>query len=148
MKLLNDDHLYLPTGDGHFVSEKQRRIAEIIAEVYPYIQLQWIPPDERGRDEYCFRAVDCTPGKPPYVAVLAHECDERILAKLIQADNTKRDVINYLDCHNAAIELYEAKKRKEERMEMHEFMYAAMRSRKIHWRHKGFDFGVPGGGKH
>lgn len=142
---IKDDHLYLPTGEGHFVSEKQRRIAAIINDIYPYIELQWIPPNDRGPNDYAFRAVDATPGRPPYVAVLAHECDERILAKLIQADNTKRDVLNYLDCHNAAIELYEDKKRKEERMEMYEMAYTILRSRKEHFRHKGFNFGVFGG---
>jgi hypothetical protein len=143
--IIKDDHLYLPTGEGHFVSEKQRRIAELIKEVYPYTELQWIPPNERGPDEFAFRVVDVTPGRRPYVAVLAHECDERLLAKLIQADNTKRDVLNYLDCHNAAVELYEAKKRKEERMELHEMAYTILRSRKEHFRHKGFNFGVFGG---
>lgn len=140
--IIKDDHLYLPTGEGHFVSEKQRRIAEIIADFYPTIELQWIPPNDRGPDDYAFRAVDCTPGRPPYVAAFAKECDERILAQLIRADNTKQDVISILDAHNAAIELYEDKKRKEERMEMHAMMYSALRSRKIHWRHNGIDFGV------
>lgn len=142
---IKDDHLYLPTGEGHFVSEKQRRTAEIINELYPNIELQWIPPNERGPAEFAFRAVDITPGRPPYVAVFAHDCDERILAQLIQADNTRRDVLNYLDCHNAAVELYEAKKRKEERMEMYEMAYTILRSRKEHFRHKGFNFGVFGG---
>jgi hypothetical protein len=145
--IIKDDHLYLPTGEGHFISEKQRRISELIAELYPHIELQWIPPDQRGPDDFAFRVVDCIPGRPPYVVLFANECDERILARLIQADNTKRDINNYLDCHNAAVELYEAKKRREERMELHEFMYAALRSRKINWRHKGFNFGAPNGGR-
>lgn len=139
---IKDDHVYLPTGEGHFISEKQRRISEILRDYYPYLELQWIPAEDRGPDDYSFRVVDATPGKPPYVALFAKDCDERLLARLIQADNTRRDINSYLDAHNAAVEIYEEKKRKEERMEMHAMMHAALRSRKYHWKHNGIDFGV------
>lgn len=144
---LKDDYLFIPTGDGQFISEKQRRISEIIHDYDPNLELQWIPVGQRSAQDYAFRVVDNTPGRPAYVVTLAHECDERLLSKVIHSDNHNGNVLNILDQHNAAVELYEAKKNKEERMDMHEFMHAALRSRKINWMHKGFNFGAHNGGK-
>lgn len=139
-----DDHVYLPTGDGHFVSEKQRRTAEILKDFYPYLELQFIPPADRGPQDYAFRVVDTNPGGRPYVVCFANQCDERLLAQVIRADNKDKNPLNILEAHNTAIELYEAKKRKEERMEMHEMMHSALNHRKYHWRHNGINFGVRG----
>lgn len=139
---LNDDYVYLPQSDGSFISEKQRRTAEILKDFYPHLELQYIPPVDRGPQDYAFRVIDRTPGIPSYVVCFADQCDERLLARIIQADNSKGNVLNVLEAHDRAIELYNLKKRKEERMELHEIMYSAFRSRKYNWHHKGVNMGA------
>lgn len=139
--------VYILEGD-HFVSEKQKRTAEILADFYPHLQLQFIPPSERRSEDHKdnnFRVVDCSPGRQPYVICFAEEADERLLAKIIQADNTRRDVGNYLDAHNAAVEIMVAKQHEEQRMEDHEFVHAVLRSPKYNYMHKGFNWGRMGG---
>lgn len=139
---IKDDYIYLPTGEGHFISEKQRRISEILKDYDPYLELQWIPVEDRDpNDKYSFRVVDTSPGHPPFIVTFAHECDERLLAKIIQIDNKHGNVLNFLDAHNAAVELYEKKKLKEQRMEAHQLAYDILRSPKYHYRHGGIDFG-------
>lgn len=136
--------VYILEGD-HFVSEKQRRTAEVLSDFYPHLQLQFIPPQERRSEDdrnNNFRVVDCSPGRQPYVVCFAEEADERLLAKVIQADNTRRDVSNYLDAHNAATEIMMAKQHEEDRQELHEFMYAALRHRKYNYMHAGINWGM------
>ena len=143
MKLLDDGRIYLPNENGNFVSENQRRVAEIIHDYDPNLQLQWIPPGDRGPQEFTFRVVDTNPNNPNYVVCFAHECDERLLAQIFQSDQRRNgnDVLTYLDNHNAAVELINAKKSEEQRMMDHELTYSILRSTKIHYRHNGIDFG-------
>lgn len=144
---IKDDHLYLPTGDGQFISEKQRRISEILIAYYQYLELQWIPPNERGPDEYAFRVLDTTPGRRPSIVTFSKECDERLLAQVIRADNTNGNVMSIMDAHNASVELYNHKKNQEELAERHEFAYSVLRNKKIHYRHNGIDYGAHNGGR-
>lgn len=139
--------IYIPNEDGHFVSEKQRRIAEILQDSYPNLQLQWIPTDKRSAQDYPFRVVDASPGKQPYVVCFAHECDERLLARIIQADTTRNDVQNALDAHNAALEALRLRERNDRNMEAHELAFSILRSKKIHYKHGGLDFGKQFGGR-
>jgi hypothetical protein len=143
MKLTNDGHIYLPNENGNFISENQRRTAEILQDYDPNLQLQWIPPGDRGVNDYAFRVVDTHPNRNNYVVCFANECDERLLAKVFQADQQRNghDVLSYLDNHNAAIELLKASKAEEQRMEDHELAYSILRSTKIHYKHNGIDFG-------
>lgn len=146
MKLTNSGNIYFPTNDGIWISENQRRVAELIKDYDRNLELQWIPPGERGPDDYAFRVVDFTPGKPPYAACFAHEADERLLAKLFAADNAKNGgTLNILEIMNAAVEAIRNKERIENNQMDHEFAYSVLHSKKIHYKHNGFDFGKLGG---
>ena len=147
MKLMDDGSIYFPASDGSFVSEKQRRVAEILKDYYQYLELQWIPPGERGPQDYAFRVLDRTPGRKPYVVSFAEEADERLLAKVFSADQAKGNALNYIDAHNAAIEALKLKQKMEERQEWHDIAYSVLRSKKIHYKHRGIDFGKPHGGR-
>ena len=146
MKLLNDGNIYIPDDNGNFVSENQRRAAEVLQDYDPNLQLQWIPPGQRGPEDKAFRVVDVSPGRPNYVVCFADECDERLLARVFQADQQRNgnNALTYLDNHNAAVELMQKKKHMEQRMEDHELTYSVLRSNKIHYRHNGIDFGSLG----
>lgn len=139
--------VYLPDEDGHFVSEKQRRVAQLLQEKYPYLQVQWIPADKRSSSDYPFRVVDCTPGRPRYVVCFAHDCDERLLARVMQADNSNQNVLNILEAHNAAAEALEEQERRDKNMEAHQMAFSIFRSKKIHYKHGGIDYGKAFGGR-
>jgi hypothetical protein len=139
-------NVYVPNEDGHFVSENQRRVAAALADYDPNLQLQWIPPGQRDQiQDNAFRVVDVSPGRSPYVVCFSNECDERLLARVFAADNTKGSIGSYLDAHNAAIEAVKLQKRKDSNEEANRMAFSILRSRKEHYKHNGFDFGRRGG---
>lgn len=141
---IDNGNVYLPSSEGHFISEKQRRISEILKDYDPYLQLQWIAPVDRGPNDYAFRVVHAVPGRPPYPVTFADECDERLLAKVFQADNKGKNVLNFLEAHNSAVEALRLKSALDEQEEMNRMAHAILRSRKINYMHKGFNFGREG----
>ena len=143
-KLMADGNYHFPTNDGHFISEKQRRINEIIQEYDPNLELQWIPAGQRSTDDVAFRVVARPPGRAPYLVLTAEEADERLLARLFVADQQNatggRNVLSYLDNYNNAIEIYRAKTREEARVEDHDLAASIIRSNKSSYVHNGVDF--------
>lgn len=141
-KLLNGS-FYFPV-DGHFVSEKQIRINEILQEYDPTLQLQWIPSDQRSANELAFRVVCFPLGKAPYLVCTSEEADERLLAKVFEADQrNSTNKLSYIDNYNNALELTRAKEAFEKRQQDHELAAAVLRSRKSHFVHGGIDYERP-----
>jgi hypothetical protein len=146
LPLLDDGSIYIPTESGQWVSEKQKRVAEIIADYNQYLQLQWIPPGKRGPEDYSFRVVDTNPRFKPYVVCFAHECDERLLAQIFMADSSKQgNILNCLDGLNAANEIYEAKKIQEKMDAAKDFAEVVARNPKSSFWHNGYNFEEPRG---
>ncbi len=146
--LTRSGNVYIPDENGNFVSDNQRRVSAVLRDYDPNLQLQWIPPGKRDATRaYPFRVVDCQPGRDPYVVCFADECDERLLARVFQADNKHGDVQNYLDAHNAAVEAMRLKEQLEKNEEANRMAYSILRSQKIHYRHNGIDFGAFAGGR-
>lgn len=142
MRLTNDGNIYFPTNNGQWISDKQRRVAEILHDYDPNLQLQWIPPTERSEHDYAFRVVDFTPGRPAYAVCFSHEADERLLARIFGADNQKNGgSLNVLDRINAAQEALSLKEAMEKNSEANELAYGILHSKKIHYKHNGYDFG-------
>ncbi len=141
-KLLNGS-FYFPI-DGHFVSEKQVRINEVLQEYDPTLQLQWIPPDQRSANELAFRVVCFPLGRAPYLVCTSEEADERLLAKVFEADQRNSpNRLNYIDNFNNALELVRAKEAFEKRQQDHELAASILRSRKSHFYHGGIDYERP-----
>lgn len=140
--LLSDGSIYFPDENGNFVSENQRRIGEILNDYDPTLQLQWIPPGARNEKDEPFRVVHFPPNRSPYLICTAQEADERLLAKVFQADakNRSGSAITFIDAYNSAIQIANAKKMEEKRNEAHELAASILRSPKIHYRHGGIDF--------
>lgn len=142
-RLLANGHYYLPE-NGHFISEKQRRINEILRDYDPTLELQWIPPGDRSADDVAFRVVHRPPGRPAYVVLTASECDERLLARVFESDQQTAaqrhggngNLLNFIDNYNAALELVREKEAHEKRQEAHELSASILRSKKFHYRHK------------
>jgi hypothetical protein len=133
-RVLNGN-FYFPV-DGHFVSQKQVRINEILTDYDPKLQLQWIPPNKRSSEDLAFRVV-CFPsnGYPPYLVCTAEEADERLLAKVFEADQANSpNKLNYIENYNRALELTKAKEDEEARQEAHAMAAALIRNDKSSYK--------------
>jgi hypothetical protein len=133
--------LAVPTEDGHFVSEKHARIAEIIQDFNPYLHLVWIPPENRKGDEDIppFAIMDTTPGKEPYIVftIKEHELDERVLARLFRGDLANNDVFANLEAEERAAEVLRLKEKMEKAEERKDFISSVVGSHKHSFRHNG-----------
>jgi hypothetical protein len=127
--------------DGHFVSEKVAYISEIIKDFNPYLQLVWIPPENRQENDDTppFAIMDTTPGKAPYVVftIKEDELDERVLAKLFQGDLAHNDVLARLEAEERAAEVLKLKRQMEKAEERQDFVRSVVGSGKHSFRHNG-----------
>lgn len=139
-KLTDSGDFYFPV-DGHFVSEKQVRVNQILQDYDASLQLQWIPPDRRSAEDLAFRVVCSPPGRTPYLVCTATEADERLLARVFEADQQgKPNKLNYIENYNNARELMIAKQDQEARQEDHELAVSILRNNKSHYFHGGVDY--------
>jgi len=127
-------NFYFPV-DGHFVSQKQVRINEILQDYDSTLQLQWIPPNNRSSNDLAFRVVCFPMGRSPYLVCTAEEADERLLAKVFEADQrTSSNKLNFIENYNAALELVKAKEAEDRRQEDHEIAAAVIRNPKSSYK--------------
>lgn len=106
--------VYLPTEDGRWVNENFMRLAELINEYDQTLELRWIPPDKRSRDDKKpYMIVDTRTNQP---VLFASELDNpvEILARLFESDNKNGNVLDRMEAHNRAIEVFKKKQRMEE----------------------------------
>ena len=132
-KLLNGN-FYFPI-DGHFVSQKQVRINEILQDYDSTLQLQWIPPSERSTEDLAFRIVAHPPGRAPYAVCFGPDADERLLAKVFEADQRNSpQKLSYIENYEKALELTRAKEAEEQREQDHEMAASLLRNQKSYYR--------------
>lgn len=76
--------------DVGFVSQEHARIAEILAEYDPNLRLAFIPESKRNPNdpnEKPFAVIDMGNGqREPHIIFHADSCDERIISRVIEAD--------------------------------------------------------------
>jgi hypothetical protein len=142
MDLTDDGHIYFPTNDGNWVSEKQRRINEILQDFDPNLQLQWIPPGRRNEKDEPFRVVCFPTNGHPYLICTAMEADERLLATVFSAKQANKggNLLSWLDNYNRAKEIYNAKINHERRQEAREMAASIAASDKSSYKlynHRG-----------
>lgn len=130
--LTDDGHIYFPTNNGEFISEKQRRINEILKDYDPQLELQWIPPGKRNEKDEPFRVI-CRPlNGYPYLICTGLEADERLLTTVFRADAASKgkNLMAWLDDYNAAKGIYNAKVNQERLQEAHEVANSVIRNNK------------------
>jgi hypothetical protein len=103
--------MMIATENGVWVDENFARLAEIVKDYDPYLELRWIPPGQRETDAdkknpYCI--IDT---RSDYIVMFASERDnpQTILARLWSADNKHGSVLDRLDAENAAAEAFKLK---------------------------------------
>jgi len=96
--------LPVPHEDGSWVSERISRIVDLIREYDPRLDVRWIPAAAREPGDAAFAIIELTPDGPrtAFLVQTEDEFDERVLARIYQADSTKHDVAANLDALNRA----------------------------------------------
>lgn len=117
--------VYIPTEDGQWVSEEFERLACVIQDYDHYLQLRWIPPAHRTReDKKPYVIVDTRTNNP---VMYASELDspKQILGRLFMADNKNGSVLDRIEAENRAQEALDMKAKLdlyEEAMEKAKFL--------------------------
>lgn len=141
--LNRDGSLYVPGADQP-ITERHKRVDELLKGYDPYLELQFIPPGSRGPlDTKPWVVVHRPPNAPAYPVFYADDADERLLARVMMADNARQNVLTEMEALNTA---KEAIKRAEEKAALREASAQAaaiIRSPKYHYKHNGVDFGEP-----
>lgn len=122
-----------------WISAEFNRLAEIIEDYDPYLELQYIPPGKRETQvdkSKCYRIVDTRNNK---IVLFANELDSPvdILARLWGMDSAHGNVLTRLDAHNAAVKAMQLKEEidaKEAELDLSNFI---LRNNKNYWLHNG-----------
>jgi hypothetical protein len=127
--------------DQGALSQKHERVAQIIKDYDPNLELAYIPKQERTAfDAYPFAVVHVNPDNGYRYVVMTckeDEVDERLLAKLFMANVDNNDVIGRLEAEDAARRLMEFKTKMEIMEEKKDFRDSVLKSRKHWYRHNG-----------
>lgn len=119
----------IATEDGQWVSEGFERLHRMLKDYSPTLELRWIPPDKRTRDDKKpYQVVNKESNGQVTVVCHASELDSPIdiLTTVFNADNKFGNVLDRIEAHNRARELYMLKEKEDrltEALEMAEFMF-------------------------
>lgn len=94
--------VYVPTESGQWVNEHYERLARVIKDYDPNLELGWIPPDKRTTDDkYPYAVIDT---RRHHVIFYASELDtpEQILARLWRGDLNKNNPLKEFEAMEAA----------------------------------------------
>jgi hypothetical protein len=102
----------VPTEDGYVIDQNHARIAEIIKDYDPDLELAWIPPDKRLSDDPPFCVIHRPVGLAAYIAFYSWVCDETILERIFMGDVRKQGntILSRIDAKNAAIKALQMKR--------------------------------------
>ena len=118
------------------LSVQHERIAEVIRDLDPNLELAYIPDNMRSSfDKHPFMVRH----KNGYVVMTlaANEVDHRVIAKLIKRDTAKGSVIDAIDAESAAFHLVNAKAKLDDLEEKRDFTHSVLKSNKNVYRHNG-----------
>lgn len=108
---------------GHFLSAEHQRIAQVIHDYDPTLELAWITPEARQLNEkYPFAVIHRPDNAPPYTVMRLQETevDHRVVARLWGADNNNGNVLSAIEADEAARRALEMLRREEETLEAKE----------------------------
>lgn len=125
--------------NGSFVSEKHMRIAELIREYDPDLEIEYIPADKRKGNDPPFRVVHTNRGTGyRYVVCYADDLDGNLLERIYKMDAQKHgNVLSDIDAHNRAVKAVMESKRRDELAEAHDLAAHILKSPKSRYRHNG-----------
>lgn len=123
--------------DAGALPAKYERIAEIIRDYDPDLELAWIPPSARLREDKEPFAI--FHNNPRYLVGTFSEdkMDHRILAHLFMINNQNGSVLERLEAEDRARKLLEYKNQMEEMEIAHDFAKTVIKSKKHRFKHNG-----------
>lgn len=128
---------------GRVLSAKHQRIAEIIHDYNPELELAWIPPENRSAsDTKPFAVIHNQSDGQRYLVMTLREdeVDHRLLARIFSADmrrHNPKNVISEIEFNERAKRLYEAKKIEDEKQEKLDLAFHILKSKKHSYKHGG-----------
>lgn len=138
--------LPVPHEDGHWINEEISRTVEIIRQVWPNLDVKWIPPENRVGREAAFVIVQKLPdGRevPVFHVQTEAEFNRGILARIDLGDTTKHNTLEIIEAQERAYRLYQEKLAQEQMDEANDFasfVLSGGRERKNWVRHNGWKF--------
>lgn len=112
--------VFIPTDEGIWVSEEFSRLAELIKDYDSYLELRWIPPDKRTREDKKPYVVIDTRINQPVLYASEEDPPVGILSKIYGADEKNGNTLQNLDLHNTAVRAMEIKKNMDELEDAHD----------------------------
>lgn len=108
---------YIATESGSWVDENFERLHRILKDYSPTLELRWIPPDKRTReDKKPFQVVNKESNGQETVVCHASEIDSPvdILTTVFNADSKHGNVLDRIESHNRARELFLLKEKEDQ----------------------------------
>lgn len=108
--------MHIVTDDGTWVSETFHRLAEIVKDYDPYLEMAWIPPGQRSTEEEKKNPYLIRDTRSDYIVMFISEREtpEGILERLFMADNKHGSVLDRMEARNAAQEVLRLKEKLDE----------------------------------
>lgn len=131
---------YIPTETGHWVSEKFSTLAEIVNDYDHYLELRWIPPDKRTRDDNKPYVIWDTRINRPVMFASELDVPEETLARLFMADNGRENVLSRLEATEAAVRAFQMKEWLNKMEEAHDQAEFLLKSPKNYLKFNGKKF--------
>lgn len=134
--------VHVPAADGRWVDENYARLAEIIHDYDPTLELRWIPPELRTEevDKQRPYVVWDTKSNSPVLYATELEPPVAVLERVFKADNAKQNVLKDLELHNAAVQAFQYKEWLEKLEEAHDFSRFVVSNKKHYWKHDGIKY--------
>jgi hypothetical protein len=101
--------VFIPTDTGEWVSEEYERLARIIKDYDDMLELRWIPPQNRTREDKKPYVIVDTRSEHPVLYASELDTPTDILVNLIASDNAVGDVVDRLQVTETVIELQKRK---------------------------------------
>lgn len=121
--------MIIATDDGQWVSEKYERLARILQDYSPTLELRWIPTDKRTReDKKPYQVINRESNGQETIVCHASELDspEDILTMVFNADNQHGSVLDRIEARNNAHQMFLLKERQdqlEDALDQAEFLF-------------------------
>lgn len=98
--------VFVPASDNRWVDENYARLAELVQNYDPYLELRWIPPEHRTKDDKKPYVIIDTRIEKPVLFADELEQPHEILARVMEADNKYGNVLDRLELRNTALEMF------------------------------------------
>ena len=124
------------------LSAEHTRIAEIIHDYDPTLELAWVPPENRELNEsHPFAVIHRPLGSEPYIVMrlTESEVNHKVLARLWAADSKNGNILDTIEAEEAARRAVELKKQMEEAEQRKEFAAWAIKA-PVGAKHNGLRF--------